>query len=194
MTTKLVKPILCAVALSFVVAVPGAIAGDSCQTSVTSNHESSVTVNASSELVYRTIVNLKEDEGDDVKALSRKGNECLVEETFSDLPMIGKAKCIYRETYTPGRKIEYKMVESDRFKIFEGCWRLTPSADGEKTTVSLSSVVEIDTCMPFAKQIAAMQTKKEVKERLTALKKVCEKEQLSSAGSQSTQKNSSTVR
>jgi len=109
--------------------------------------------------------------------------------------MIGKAKCIYKETYTPGKRIEYKMVESDKFKVFEGCWKLTPSADGVTTKVSLSSAVEINTCMPFAKQIAAMQTKKEVKERLTALKKVCEKEQLSSAISQSTtQKNASTVR
>lgn len=192
MTTQFVKTILSAVALSFMVAVPSATAEDDCQKSVSSNHESSVTVNARTDLVYRTIVNLKEDEGDDVKAISRKGNECLVEETFTDLPMIGKAKCIYKETYTPGKRIEYKMVESDKFKTFEGCWRLSPSADGEKTTVSLSSVVELDTCMPFARQIAAMQTKKEVKERLSSLKKVCEKEQLSV--SQSTQKSSSTVR
>lgn len=192
MTSKFGKTTLCAVALSFMAIAPSAMAEDGCQKSVSSNHESSLTVNAPSNLVYRAIVNLKEDEGDDVKALSRKGNECLVEEIFSDLPMIGKAKCIYKETYTPGKRIEYKMVESDKFKTFEGCWRLTPSADGEKTTVSLSSVVEIDTCMPFAKQIAAMQTKKEVKERLTTLKKVCEKEQVSV--SQSTQKSDSTVR
>lgn len=194
MTTTFGKTALFAVALSFMAAVPTATADDGCcKPAVTSSHESSITVNARPELVYRSLVNLKEDDADKVKALSRKPNECLVEEIFDDLPMIGKAKCIYKEVYTPGKRVEYKLVESDKFKVFEGCWRLTPTADGEKTQVSLTSAVEINTCMPFAKQIAGMQTKKEVKERLASLKKVCEKEQLSAAVSQTTQKNAATV-
>lgn len=65
---------------------------------------SSCVVNAKPEIVYNSIIKLREDSADTVKTLSHEGNECLIEETFDSLPIIGEAKCVYKEVYTPHKR------------------------------------------------------------------------------------------
>jgi hypothetical protein len=137
-----------------------------------------VVVNATPEAVYNAIRRLREDSQDTVKELSHQANHCVLEETFPGLPLIGDAKCVYEEVYTPNRRIEYSMIRSDRFKAFEGRWLIVPTADGTATRLSLSSYVDIDLPLPFAKQICKIQTSHGVKERLQEVKSICEKNQL----------------
>jgi len=137
-----------------------------------------VIVNAKPEAVYNAIRRLRDDSQDTVKELSHQANHCVLEETFPGLPLIGDAKCVYEEVYTPNSRIEYSMVRSDRFKAFEGRWLIMPTEDGTATRLSLSSYVDVDIPFPFAKQLCKLQTYHGVKERLQEVKSTCEKNQV----------------
>jgi hypothetical protein len=137
-----------------------------------------VIVNAKPEAVYNAILKLRDDSDDTVKELSRQANHCVLEERFPGLPLVGEAKCVYEEVYTPPSRIEYTMVRSDRFKAFEGRWLIAPTEDGTATRLSLSSYVDIDIPLPFAKQLCKIQTSHGVKERLQEVKSACEKNQV----------------
>lgn len=140
-------------------------------------HVEKVVIKAPPKIVYDTILNLRKSYPQNVKELSRSKQHCLVEETFNVLPVIGKAKCVYKETYVPHKQVSYKMVESPRFKAFEGRWTLTPLNGGKHTNLALSSFVDPGINLPFARQITKMETKKGIKKRLTAVKKKSEKKQ-----------------
>jgi hypothetical protein len=142
---------------------------------------SDIFVKAKPEAVYNAILKLREGTKDTVKELSHDGNQsCVLEETFNNLPLIGDAKCVYKEVYVPFKKIEYNLVRSEKFKAFEGKWTLTPSADGLGTNVCLSSYVDIDLPVPFAKQLTKMQTSRGVKKRLRMVKLACEQTKIAS--------------
>jgi hypothetical protein len=155
----------------------GASEGDSVPRG--SCHE--IIVKASPEEVYNAIIQLREDSQDSVKQLSHDANSCLLEETFPGLPFIGQVKCVYKEVYTPNKRIEYSLVRSDRFKAFEGCWLIRPTADGMATRLSLSSYVDVDFIIPFLKQITHVQTSIAVKERLQEVKMTCDKMRVAQA-------------
>jgi len=142
-----------------------------------------VIVNAKPDAVYNAILKLREDSQDTVKEVSRQANRCVLEEKFPGLPIVGDAKCVYEEVYTPYSRIEYSMVRSDRFKAFEGRWTIVPTEDGTATRLSLSSYVDVDIPVPFAKQICKIQTSHGVKERLQEVKAICEKNQLAQSKS-----------
>jgi len=134
-----------------------------------------IVIKAKPEQVYNAIMKLRDDSQDTVKELSKEGNHCILEEKFDSLPIIGEATCVYKETYTPFKSIEYHMIRSDKFQAFEGCWFLAPTEDGSGTNVSLSSYVVCDIPVPFAKQLCKIQTMLGVKQRLHEVKKACEK-------------------
>jgi hypothetical protein len=142
-----------------------------------------IVVNAKPEAVYHAIRRLRDDSRDTVNELSHQAIHCVLEETFPGLPLIGDAKCVYEEVYTPNSRIEYSMVRSDRFKAFEGRWLIVPTEDGTATRLSLTSYVDVDIPLPFAKQICKLQTSHGVKERLQEVKSTCEKNQLAQSKS-----------
>jgi hypothetical protein len=137
-----------------------------------------IIVKATPEAVYNAIRRLRDDSQDTVKELSHEANHCLLEERFPGLPIVGEAKCVYKEVYTPFSRIEYSMISSDKFKAFEGRWVILPTADGTATRLSLSSYVDVDIPLPFAKQLAKIQTSHGVRERLQEVKASCEKKQV----------------
>ncbi len=183
------RVVLAAVAASFLILTP-AMADDGCgsdkgaATEKVRGSRLQTIVKASPAVVYDAIIGLRKEHDDSVKEVSRTHNECVLEETFSDLPLVGQAKCVYKEVYTPHERIEYKMMHSDKFRAFEGRWTLTPVENGTKTVLSLSSYVDVPLPIPFAKQIAQLQTKRGVKERLDAVKKSSEATQVSTAKKQ----------
>ncbi len=139
-------------------------------------------VQADPQHVWQVIRALRNDDPGDVKTISQTPTENILEETFDDLPIIGKAKCRYRETYTPFEKIEYRMISSDHFKAFEGSWVLTPVSNGSKTVVELSSYVDTGLVVPFVHQLTNLATARNVRGRLEDVKKAVES-RLSRGGS-----------
>lgn len=135
---------------------------------------SKLTIQAPADVIYDTILGLRHNTPNVVKELEKSGDTAVLEETFQDLPFVGKAKCTYQENYTPCKSVEYHMLHSDKFKCFEGMWSLSPSADGKSTDVQLSSHIELDLPIPFLKQVTNTQTLKGVKERLEKVKQISE--------------------
>lgn len=163
------------VATTFVVTTPLAAVADEKSASVLQT-----VIKARPEVVYNAIIKLRDESKDTVKEVSRDGqHSCVLEETFDDLPVIGKAKCTYREVYVPYKKIEYSLIKSEKFRAFEGTWLLSPTDDGQSTNLSLSSYVDVDLPVPFAKQLTKMTTMRGVKRRIKMVRASCEKQALS---------------
>lgn len=133
-------------------------------------------VKAQPRVIYEAIRGLRAGDPADVKELSRDDKQCVLEETFSDLPVIGQATCVYVETYTPFQRIDYRMIRSDKFKAFEGAWVITPQ-DEENVLVELRSYVDTGLAIPFGRQITDMATLKDVKKRLQIVKQSAESSQ-----------------
>lgn len=164
------------VATTFVVAVPLAAVAEDQKSSSTLQ----TVIKAKPEVVYNAILKLRDESKDTVKEVSREGQHaCVLEETFDGLPVIGTAKCTYKEVYIPYKKIEYSMVKSEKFRAFEGTWLLSPTQDGQGTNLSLTSYVDVDLPVPFAKQLTKMTTMRGVKRRIKMVKTSCEKQALS---------------
>ena len=108
------------------------------------------------------------------KLVSYSGAEAVIDEDFSGLPVIGKAKCLYKEVETSPGRVEFFLVSSDKFKRFEGCWTLTPLDGGRKTALKLSSYLETGVHIPFARQITNCSVKKDVQRRLSRVKTLAE--------------------
>jgi hypothetical protein len=131
------------------------------------------TVNCDPEHAWHAIRSLRNEDPQDVKTISQSPAEDILEETFDDLPVIGKATCRYKETYKPYERIDYSLINSDHFKAFEGSWVLTPTREGQ-TIVELSSYIDTGLTIPFAHQITNMATMHNVRRRLEEVKKVAE--------------------
>lgn len=104
------------------------------------------------------------------KVLSVSGNRVLLEEKFAGLPVIGDAKCKYREIEIPPRRIDYEIVQSRQFKRFDGKWELSPLMEGKATLVKLTSCIDTYIKVPFSKRITDHGNKKDIRRRLVDIK------------------------
>jgi len=177
------RSILASGCLSAFVLLMLALPAHATQRSMFKGVSSKLVVKAAPSKVYGAIRALRESDSEGVRILSATEHESVIEELFDELPIIGHARCVYKETYTPEKRIDYHMVESDHFKAFEGAWVLTPASDGSQTTLELSSYIDTGLPVPFARQITNSQTLKDVEQRLQLVKKLAEgsQHQISSA-------------
>lgn len=125
------------------------------------------------EVTYAAAKASRDESDEDCKIISSTAAACVIEELFDGLPVIGNAKCLYRESYEP-LKISYKMISSDKLKAFEGEWTFTPADDGQSTIVKLRSYIDTGLRIPFARKLTDMGTSSEVKQHLSELKKSAE--------------------
>ncbi len=126
----------------------------------------SMVVKAKPEQVWEAIRDQRKSDQEHRKLVSYKNAEAIIEEKFAGLPVIGEATCLYKECEVPLKRIDYSLIQSDRFKTFQGSWVLTPSEDGQNTTVQLSSFADPGLRIPFWKELTKMATTKNVKKRL----------------------------
>lgn len=131
-------------------------------------------VNAPEKTVYEIIRKLHGG-GSCVKPISSTRNQDTNQESFSGLPIIGNANCTYIEDFTALNHIDYHMVESDKLKVFEGSWNLTP--EGKQTRVELRARVDTGLRLPFWKQIQHAQTLKDINKRLQLVQRTAENTQ-----------------
>jgi hypothetical protein len=101
------------------------------------------------------------------KLVSYQGNQAVVKETFEGVPVVGAISCTYQETESiPNQRIDYHMVESSRFKAFQGNYQLRLAPDGVSTILQLTSAIDPGIRIPFWQEIAHAQASKSVKETL----------------------------
>jgi hypothetical protein len=108
------------------------------------------------------------------KVISEGNNEFLLEQKFTLLPGIGTSVCQMQQKETPGSRIDYKLIKSDRFKVMEGSWVLTPSADNQSTTLELTTTLDLG--MPVPRILVNHVTAKKLERRLLHIKQMAEKE------------------
>lgn len=132
--------------------------------------EATMVIKAPPEEVFQLIQESRIKEPHRRKLISHENGVAVIEEKFDDLPIIGKTTCTYKEVETPGKKIEFTMVNSDKLKSFEGVWDLSPLDGGKATLVKLSSFSEPKLNVPFAREIACNSALKDVHRRLNNLK------------------------
>ena len=134
----------------------------------------STLVNASPSVVWEAIRGLRRKDSVHRKLVSYKDNEAVLEEKFLGLPIIGDAVCTYKESEVPFQRIDYRLIKSDHFKVFEGSWVLTPAENGQKTLVCLSSCSDPGLRVPFWKDLTKMATSRHIKKRLAEMKEDAE--------------------
>lgn len=134
-------------------------------------------VMATPELAYQALRSMRDEDPSGCRVLSTNDSESLIEEIFDGLPLIGKATCVYREVYEPGKKVSFKMLRSDKLKAFEGEWTLKPIDNGQHTLVSLRSYIDTGIKVPFAKQLTETASAGEIKQQVADMKKSAELKQ-----------------
>ena len=105
------------------------------------------------------------------KVLQQKGNRVLLEQKYNALPVIGEATCLLVQEETPLKRIDYKLVRSDKFKDMSGSWILQPAANG-KTTLELKSL--LDTGLPYSQVIINALLHDKITKRLARVKAMAE--------------------
>jgi hypothetical protein len=134
----------------------------------------SVIIDAPPEAIFDAIRKLRSSGPGLHKLVSFDGKRAVVEERFWHLPILGTAICTYEELEQPFSRIDYKMLNSDKLKRFEGFWLLSPEESG-RTLTTLSLLCDPGISLPFADQITASRTRSAVSKKLTAVKAAAEK-------------------
>lgn len=129
----------------------------------------SIVVNAKPQLVWAAIQHQRESDNHR-KLLSYDGKNATLKEIFAALPIVGEASCTYVENETtPYERIDYSLVQSDRFHVFEGAWVISPGKDQNSTNVELTNAIDPGIRVPFWQDITKMAASKMVKRRLDAV-------------------------
>ncbi len=99
--------------------------------------------------------------------LSYDGKTAVVKELFGSMPIIGVTTCTYAENeICPGKQLEYKLLNSNHLRAFEGRWRLEPGPQQNTTLVFLSSTIDPGIRVPFWRRIVRTAIENDVKASL----------------------------
>jgi len=142
----------------------------------------SVLVNACPNIVFDAIKKSRYQDPSRRKVVQSDEKSAVLEENFKGVPILGDVNCRYKEVEYGQKRIEYQILTSDKFKAFDGAWELEPVQEGKATLLKLSSHVESQIRVPFAKQITAIGTKKDIKRRLNHIKDFVEQDSSKHAG------------
>lgn len=104
------------------------------------------------------------------KVVEQKGNRILLEQKFNAIPIVGEATCLLVQEETPMKRIDYKMVRSDKFKEMYGSWIIEENPKG--TSLSLHSV--LDTGLPYSQGMTNNVLKGKIDARLARVKTAAE--------------------
>lgn len=104
------------------------------------------------------------------KVVEQKGNRVLLEQKFNTIPIVGEATCLMVQEETPMKRIDYKMVRSDKFKEMYGSWVIEENPSG----VSLSLQSVLDTGLPYARGVTNTFLQKKIDARLARVKTAAE--------------------
>lgn len=105
-----------------------------------------ILIHASPEVVWKTVHEERQKDPDLAysKILERHdANNCVLEQKFCFLPVLGTAVCKMSNVEVPLKSITYKLLESNHFRAMEGSWVLTPHPSGKSTYLELSSYMEL---------------------------------------------------
>jgi hypothetical protein len=140
---------------------------------------STIRIKATPEEVWKAIRNPRPLEVFSRRVVSGGKNKVVtVEDTFTQLPVLGSTKCLVNENETATcRRIDFSMIKSDKLKAFKGYWALKPLPGGDETELQLAIFADTGVKMPFAKSITKKTMAKNIKLELAAAKEQAEMSQ-----------------
>jgi len=139
----------------------------------------SIVINAKPQHVWAAIQHQRKADSSR-KLLSYDGTAATLHETFGALPIVGEASCDYVENEKASmQRIDYSMVKSDRFHVFQGSWILSPGKNLNSTVVELSNEIDPGIRVPFWQDITKVAASRLVKHRLEAVSAYAEELQKS---------------
>lgn len=143
-----------------------------CQ-SASSGVRGTVDIKASPSHVWKAVHDERANDPDLAysKLMQQKGNKLLIEQKFNALPVIGEATCLMVQEETPEKRIDYKMVRSDKFKEMSGSWILESQADGG---VRLELCSSLDTGLPYSQGVINALLQDKINKRLLRIKSAAE--------------------
>ncbi|MBP7862167.1 SRPBCC family protein [bacterium] len=149
--------------------------------------QAKVVIDAPPNVVWDTVHDERKKDPDLAysKVLSQKDNHAVLEQKFQLLPILGTSVCKMSNDEVPGKRIDYKLLHSDRFKAMEGSWVLNPIDNGKKTELVLST--HIDLGFPAPESMMNNATGKKLQRRLGNVKAMAERVQSQVAASENIQ-------
>ncbi len=149
--------------------------------------QAKVIIDAPPNIVWDTVHDERKKDPDLAysKILAQKDNHAVLEQKFQLLPIFGTSVCKMSNDEVPGKRIDYKLLHSDRFKAMEGSWVLNPIENGKKTELVLST--HIDLGFPAPESMMNNATGKKLQRRLGNVKAMAERVQSQVAASENIQ-------
>jgi hypothetical protein len=149
--------------------------------------QAKVVIDAPPNIVWDTVHDERKNDPDLAysKVLSQKDNHAVLEQKFQLIPILGTSVCKMSNDEIPGKRIDYKLLHSDRFKAMEGSWVLNPIDNGKKTELVLST--HIDLGFPAPESMMNNATGKKLQRRLGNVKTMAERVQSQVAASENIQ-------
>lgn len=146
--------------------------------------QAKIVIDAPPNIVWDTVHDERKKDPDLAysKILSQKDNHAILEQKFQLIPVFGTSVCKMSNDEVPGKRIDYKLLHSDRFKAMEGSWVLNPVENGKKTELVLST--HIDLGFPAPESMMNNVTGKKLQRRLGNVKKMAERIQAQVAASE----------
>ncbi|HEY9713713.1 MAG TPA: SRPBCC family protein [Chroococcales cyanobacterium] len=171
-SVRLARPIQNLIVSSLAVALFSAPASAKDQQPI----KESIVINAPPETVFNIIRKQRNSNEMHRHQKSFDGKVAVIDENMEGVTVYGKVHCVWQETEQPYTRIDFKMLESDKFKSGFGSWILTPSQDGNQTTLEFDNFLDSGLKIPFAGQITKMAAHGDAKKRLEHIKEVAEAE------------------
>lgn len=143
---------------------------------------SRILINAPVEIVWKMVHEERENAPNLVYSkLHKEDNNLLVfEQKWTIVPFIAATTCVISEQEIPYKRIDYKVIKSNQFKVMEGAWIFTPvetsSASGTTATATeleLTTHLELRRLAPM--KIVNAMAKKKIEQRLVHIKELAEK-------------------
>lgn len=135
-----------------------------------------IDINAPEKFVFEAVQKQRNNEQAHRKQISAEGDNFRIDEKMEGVAIYGKVHCIWEEKEIKPHRIDYKLIESDKFKAGFGSWIMTPSADGKSTHLEFQSFLDTGLKVPFAGEITKMAAHSDAKTRLERIKKLAEDE------------------
>ncbi len=135
-----------------------------------------IDINAPEKFVFEAVQKQRNNEVAHRKLISSEGDTFRIDEKMEGVAIYGKVHCIWEEKEIKPHRIDYKLVESDKFKSGFGSWIMTPSPDGKATHLEFLSFLDTGLKVPFAGEITKMAAHNDAKDRLGRIKKLAEEE------------------
>lgn len=100
-------------------------------------------------------------------------NLLVFEQKWTIVPFLATTTCVISENEIPYKRIDYKVIKSNQFKVMEGAWIFTTVDNGSATELELTTHLELRRLAPM-KLVNAM-AKKKIAQRLAHIKELAEK-------------------